>query len=201
MAAPAWVACTKVKRQRSKVRSRSGRSSERPFLCTSVESFRQRERHGDRHHDGYRLSIQQRRRELPVGDGLKRRTIEQLDRAQHLHFAHVAGLVDYRLQDHRAFFPRGERNLWIGRCDVNDAGRWPDVSTDGNRIVGCLRHGRGREVVTCRSIADRYADDSTGITGIDLRRRNGDQWWVVNRQFLRFIDGERLNRLGGWRRW
>ena len=100
-------------------------------------------------------------------------------------------------------FSRGERELWIDRCDVDDATRWPDVSADRNRIFPYLRHWRGREVVTYRSIADRCADDSTGITVIDARRRRVDRW-EIRRQFRWFNDGERgdrFRRLGRLRSW
>src|SRR5260370_31153276 len=66
-----------------------------------LDSFRfasdrllQREVHRHGHDDRHRHAVEQRRRELPLLDGIERRCIEQRDRSEHFCFLHLTAASD-----------------------------------------------------------------------------------------------------------
>src|SRR5262249_22615461 len=92
-----------------------------------------RDRHDDRHGD----VVEQRRRELPLLDGVEGSLVEQRLTAKHLGFLDASVCADRRFDDDDALHARGLGDWRIYGFDVFGFGRRLDVAADTDR-------GRGR---------------------------------------------------------
>src|SRR5262245_57092171 len=80
--------------------------SKRALLASLRSPLLQREIHGHRHDDRHRLTVEQRRRVLPLFHGVERRRIKQRNRPQHFGFLHVPVWSDHRFDDDHALDAR-----------------------------------------------------------------------------------------------
>ena len=99
----------------------------------------QREVHRDGHDHRHRRTIQQRRHELPLHDGVDRGLIEHRYRPQHFGVHHHSRCVDRRLENHDTLDASPHGVLWIDRTGVANFCRRLDVPADANGRTG----GRG----------------------------------------------------------
>src|SRR5262245_1314943 len=74
-----------------------------PYRRPAVTLSPQRKGHGDCHRDLHRRSVEQRRREAPLADGVERRLIERRLRTQHDRIRHATVLADGGFDDHAPF--------------------------------------------------------------------------------------------------
>src|SRR3954471_4841364 len=95
----------------------------------------QRELHGDGHDDRHGGSVQQRRRELPLADGVNCRLVEERDRTQYPRIRHMADLVDRHLHDDHALNVRRLGFRRVHRIDVLRFHRWLDVAADAQWLA------------------------------------------------------------------
>src|SRR5688572_21247841 len=123
----------------------------------------QSELDGDGHDDGHGHVVEQRRRVLPLPDGVDGRLVEERDRTKDAHVLHFAVHADGRLEDHDSLYARGLGNRRIDRIDLLQLSRLLDLPADAHRG----RRGRRRWWRRLGQAANDSADDATGDTAFD----------------------------------
>src|SRR3954466_2429227 len=107
--------------------------SSRNWSRLQKSNLLQSEIHRDGHDDRHRYAVEQRRRELPLLDGIECRLVEQRNRPQHLCVLHPAVSADRGLDDDHARHACGLGDWRIHGADIPRLVRGLDVAADPYR--------------------------------------------------------------------